>query len=230
MNVDPEFDGAGQLLVVSCPCVGEVVRLKSGNLGWNFVSRHIEWTSGWRLRFECSITQIGPDYGLPKPKDGQTLFRLDHEWKGRLGEVRIDNRNITVTVRVPDCLDPPKKSFNAGFAIPVLESIYHCKVQLQTRAAIPSDGSYLHRYWATPDTVGGIEVRLPGEKVVATIPDSEAGRGNQERFWAAMNQRKGEFTTSGKVDGVKYLRVRQEIELSKPMNVASNPIGEPSGE
>jgi hypothetical protein len=223
--IDFGFQGDGGVLVAGFSCAGKPTLLESGNLGWLAVSTHIEWRSSWRLKLHCPIVVPKSNYGFPRPRDGTREYVFEPSYCGSLS---IKERRLTFTLRVPDCLDPPRKSFNWGQPILLDDQMFHCALRLELRN--PKDGTYLRRMRATPLRRGGIEVMctgLNGDTMLARVADSVTGRGRQERIHAFLEERREEYllgnprtrqTASGRavteqnINGSIYLRLRSEAE------------------
>lgn len=190
-----EFSGGGAVLTGSFLCASEPELLESGKRGWFVASTHIDWRSNWCLKVHCSITEPKPDYGHPRPRDETCEFDFDPSYCGRLV---VADRLISVSFRVPDCFDPPrKKSFSQGQPILLGEKMFHCQMRLELRG--PRDGTYLRRRAATSDRVGGIEFMYPGaggDVRMAYAPDSATGRGREERIQAFLDARRAEYRGS----------------------------------
>jgi hypothetical protein len=98
--------------------------------------------------------------------------------------------------RVPDCLDPPeKKSFNWSAPILFGEQMFNCQLRLEMRPP-RGDVSYLRRRAATLMDVGGVEFVSPGvdgDTLLGYVPDSEGGRGRQDRISAFVHEHRSEY-------------------------------------
>lgn len=166
--------------------------LKSGKNGWLAVSPHIDWRWGWSLKVHCPLTEPRSTYRLPRPPDGVCEFVFDPSYCGKLV---ISDRYVNFTFRIPDCLDPPgKKSFDWGQPILIGDRMFHCALRLELRG--PKDGSYLRRRAATPERNGAVEFVTPsasGDVVMATVQDSDAGRGRHERLHAFLDEHRTRY-------------------------------------
>ena len=183
--IECEFQDVGRVLVALLRCSGEP-QLKSGRQGWYQVSDHLPWRLNWCLQVRCTIAEPKEDYKLPLPANSSNEMIFDPNYCGKLN---IDERHLALSIRVPDCLDPPKKkSFIWQRAIFLAGRPFHCQVKLVM--IDPGDGSYLRRTAATPMRAGGIQFvssGASGESVLADVPDSNA-RGRSERIEAKARE------------------------------------------
>jgi hypothetical protein len=139
-----------------------------------------------------SINRARTHLRLSRPQDGVCEFVFDPNY---CGKVVIGDRYVNFTFRIPDCLDPPgKKSFNWGQPILIGDRMFHCALRLELRG--PKDGSYLRRRAATPARNSAVEFVTPGaigDVVMATVQDSDAGRGRHERLHAFLDEHRTRY-------------------------------------
>lgn len=211
--IEWEFQDTNRVLAASLECSGEP-RLQSGRRGWYQVSDHIPWRLNWRLQVRCSITEPKEGYKLPMPNKSPRETVFDTEECGALGTLNIDAGRLALSFRIPDCLNPPKKSFIWQGAIFLDDRPFHCQVKLVV--IDPRDGSFLRRIAATSTHTGCIEFVSSGGSVFAHVRDSD-GRGRKERIIAKARERQVEYIIGTpdekgrtRVNSVAYLRILSE--------------------
>jgi hypothetical protein len=196
--VEWEFQDTGRVLAASLECSGEP-RLQNGKRGWYQVSDHIPWRLNWHLQVRCLIAEPKKDYKLPMPDKGQRKIILGTERCSALGSLDIDTKGLALSFRIPDCLDPPKKSFIWQGGIFLAELPFHCQIKLVM--IDPKDGTRLRRVAATPARTGGIAFISPSGDDLGHIHDSEV-RGRSERISAIAMERQSEYLM-GLPDGAR---------------------------
>lgn len=214
-TIEWRFLDTNQVLAASLECSGKPL-LQSGKLGWYHVSDHIPWRLNWSFQVRCSVTEPKKGYKLPMPASGLTEISFDTQDCGALGALNIDAERLALTFRIPDCLDPPKKSFIWQGAILLGKQPFHCQAKLVI--INPNDGSFLRRAAATSTHTGGIEFVSSSGGVFTTVRDSEV-RGRGERILAKARERRSEYLVGipnekgrTRIDSRAYLRILGEAQ------------------
>ncbi len=200
----------GSVLIAEFLCDGDPGPLESGNRGWFAVSDELDWHCGWRLKVQCPITEPKGGYGYPAPPAAKQRYGFEEKY---YGDLLVDGRNITVRFGIPDCLDPPKRSFNWGQPILINGKMFHCALQLQIR---PRAGGHLRRKAASMDRAGGIVFLSSNrgtDNVIGFVKDSERGRGRDERIFAYCHEHRSEYEI-----GTPYTDSRDRI--TQPVNAS----------
>jgi hypothetical protein len=183
-----EYADNGSVLVAEFLCNGDPNLLESGGQGWFAVSGELDWLCGWRLQVQCPITEPKKDYGYRSPPAGKEVYKFEEYGDGLYGELSVDERKIRVRFPIPDCLDPPRKSFKWGGPILIDGKVFNCELKLVLR---PRAGGSARRRPATPDCAGGIEFlssKGAGDKVIGFVRDSETVRGRRDRIDAYIRE------------------------------------------
>lgn len=184
-NIEWTFHQNGQELKASILCLGDG-RLESGKRGWYFASEHIPTRLGnWRLQIRFTLVEPKTGYNSGPPlKAGETII-FDPDYAGSL---EIEGKLVTLTFRIPDCLNPPnKKSFIWQGPVQFAGGAYHSQVKLVI--IDPQDGTFLRRFAATPLSNGGILVKRssdPASVDMSRLSDSNC-RGREGRISAVLH-------------------------------------------
>ena len=170
-SIEWEFQNADPLLVGTLECASEPALLESGKPGGYKVSEHIPWRFDWKFQVRCSVTEPKKDYKLPLPPPGRQEFIFDPSYCGGLN---VNRKRLTLNFRIPDCLDPPRKSFLWQGPIYLADRAFHCLAKLVMLS--PQGSNVLRRRQCDEDRSGGIEFLVFNgnqDVVIGEIQDSE---------------------------------------------------------
>ena len=153
---------------------------------------------------------------MPFPTKESSKVVFDTKECVGVGALNIDGEHVDASFHIPDCLEPPKKSFIWQDAILMADRPFHCQVKLVI--IDPDDGSFLRRTAATSTRNGAIEFVSSGGDVFARAYDSDL-RGRRERIMAKARERKVEYLVGTpdekgrtRINNAAYLRILIEAE------------------